>query len=204
MYKFRIFVDFDKEENWLEQMARNGYHLKSTVFGYRFESASPEDATIKIDYRTFKSKTDFVDYCAMFEDSGWKHLAGTKNSGHQYFQRKHEAAGEDIFSDDESKASRYKRFADVSLKFAMSFVPLLFIFYVTDAIDFTAFINPKALYYTPGLWDKTGMDFLFSFLFETPFALMRGFIWLVMPVTIILYIFFWYKSKKLYEEKMID
>src|SRR5699024_6948405 len=170
MYKFRMFVDFDKEENWLEQMARNGYHLKSTAFGYRFESGSPEDATIKIDYRTFKRKTDFVDYCAMFEDSGWKHLAGTKNSGHQYFQRKHEAAGEDIFSDDESKTSRYKRIADVRLKFAMSFVYLLLIF----------------------------------FLFYTPFALMLGFIWLVMPITIILYIFFWYKSKKLYEEKKIE
>src|SRR5699024_9388178 len=169
------------EEKWLEQMAGNGYHLKSTMFGYRFDSASPEDATIKIDYRTFKRKADFEDYCAMFEDSGWQHLAGSKNSGHQYFKKKHEAAGEDIFSDQHSKASRYKRFSNMSLELAMSFIPLLIIFYITDAIDFEAFINPKALYYTPGLWDKEGVDFLFSFLFETPFALMRGFIWLVMP-----------------------
>lgn len=202
MYKFRIFTDFEKEEKWLEQMASNGYHLKSTMFGYHFKSASPEEATIKIDYRRFKRKADFLDYCAMFEDSGWQHLAGTKNSGHQYFWKKNEAAGEDIFSDQDSKASRYKRFANTSLELATSFMPLLFIFYITDAIDFRAFIHPKALYYTPGLWDKTGMDFLFSFLFETPFALMRGFIWLVIPVAIILYLFFWFKSKQMYEKQM--
>ncbi|MEX0134639.1 hypothetical protein MRBLBA71_001147 [Bacillus nitratireducens] len=27
---------------------------------------------------------------------------------------------------------------------------------------------------TPGLWDKQGVSFLWSFLFETPFALRRG------------------------------
>src|SRR5699024_2055771 len=201
MYKFRMFVDFDKEENWLEQMARNGYHLKSTAFGYRFESGSPEDATIKIDYRTFERKTDFVDYCAMFEDSGWKHLAGTKNSGHQYFQRKHEAAGEDIFSYDESKASRYNRFADVSLKFAMSCFPLFYSFDVKDAIDFTSCMSPEALYYTPRFWHRPCMLLLFSFLLEAQFAVTLGFIWFDMPITIIVDTFFWYRPKKLYEQK---
>jgi len=39
----------------------------------------------KIDYRIFKDKKEFDNYIALFEDAGWKHVYGTKNSGNQYF-----------------------------------------------------------------------------------------------------------------------
>ena len=42
-----------------------------------------------------------------------------------------------------------------------------------DTINLGALVNPKELYLTPGLWDKQSVAFLWSFLFETPFALMR-------------------------------
>lgn len=198
MHKFRFYIDFDKEEKWLEQMASEGYHLQNTFFGYQFRQGEPEASTIKIDFRKFKTREDFVDYCTMFEDSGWKHLVGTKNSGIQYFKRIDESAGADIFSDTHSKASRYKRYADMSFELAISFVPLFVIFYLSDVLNFDGFINPKGLYYTPGLWDKTGSSFWFSFLFETPFALARGFAWMLIPLNIILYLLFGYTSKKLY------
>lgn len=35
------------------------------------------------------------------------------------------------------------------------------------------YINPKSAYFTPGLWDKEGIEFLTAFLFETPLALLR-------------------------------
>ena len=39
----------------------------------------------------------------------------------------------------------------------------------------------KQAYFTPGLWDKEGGDFIFAFLFETPFALLRfGTPWLLL------------------------
>ncbi|MEI3598097.1 MULTISPECIES: DUF2812 domain-containing protein [unclassified Oceanobacillus] len=200
MYRFKLFIDFEKEEKWLAQMASDGYHLQRVSFGYQFRRGEPEKTTIKIDYRVFKNKEDYIDYCTMFEDSGWKHLAGTRSSGFQYFQKMDDTAEDDIFSDQASKAVRYKRYARISLESAYSFFPLLAIFYVTDIIDFEAFINPKALYFTPGLWDKTGTAFWFAFLFETPFALMRGFAWCFIPITIILYLFFGYKSNKLYAQ----
>ena|SRR5690625_1739587 len=154
MFKFKIFLDFDKEEKWLEDMAGNGYHLNKASFGYHFLEGKPEEITIKIDYRPFKHKEDFLDYRMMFEDSGWKHIAGTKNSGIQYF-KKDSKTEDDIFSDHHSKAARYKRYANMSFQLAISYLPLLVVFYLTDIIDFNAFINPKELYYTPGLWDKT-------------------------------------------------
>lgn len=43
---------------------------------------------------------------------------------------------------------------------------------------------------TPGLWEKAGSDFWLSFLFETPFALMRGFLWLIFPVNIMLFLYY--------------
>lgn len=198
MHKFKFFIDFEKEEQWLEQMANNGYHLQNTFLGYQFKRGKSETATIKIDFRKFRKKEDFIDYCTMFEDSGWKHLAGSKSSGMQYFEKTDDTDGNDIFSDNNSKATRYKRYANMSFELAMSFLPLLVVFYLADIIDFKAFINPKELYFTPGLWDKTGTSFWFSFLFETQFALMRGFAWSFIPLTIILYLLFGYKSNKLY------
>lgn len=198
MYKFKFFLDFEKEEKWLEKMALEGYHLQSTFFGYQFQRGEPEETTIKIDFRRFRKNDDFIDYWTMFEDSGWKHLAGSKKSGIQYFKKIDDTVEDEIFSDHHSKAARYKRYAQMFFGLAMSYLPLLIVFYLTDIIDFTAFIHPKELYYTPGLWDKTGISFWFSFLFETPFAFMRGFAWTFILVTIILYVFFGYQSNKLY------
>lgn len=198
MHKFKFFIDFEKEEHWLEQMAYDGYHLKSTFMGYQFQRGKPEAETIKIDFRKFRKREDFIDYCTLFEDSGWKHLAGTKSSGIQYFKRIDDTAGNDIFSDNNSKATRYKRYANMFFELAISYLPLLVVFYLADIIDFNAFVNPKELYFTPDLWNKTGSSFWFSFLFETPFALMRGLAWSFIPLTMIFYLFFGYKSNKLY------
>src|SRR5699024_1045576 len=74
----------------------------------------------------------------------------------------------------------------------------LVVFFIADIIDFNAFVNPKALYLTQDLWDKTGSDFWSAFLFETPFALMRGIIWLFIPLMIIFYLYFGYQSHRLF------
>ncbi len=60
----------------------------------------------------------------------------------------------------------------------------------SNAIHFSAILNPKLLYYTPGLWEKEGISFWSSFLFETPFAFIRGFGWWIIFLTFALYIFY--------------
>lgn len=50
MRKFKYFIDFDKEEKWLNEMAKQGYQLKDKSFGYKFRRAEPEDTTIRVDY----------------------------------------------------------------------------------------------------------------------------------------------------------
>src|SRR5699024_12773178 len=108
---------------------------------------------------------------ALFEDSGWKHLAGTKNSGDQYFKKIDEGVIDDIFSDKMSKAARYQRFAKMCFELAVAFIPVLVVFFIADIIDFIAFVNPKALYLTKDLCDKTCSDYLSAFLFEKLFVL---------------------------------
>jgi len=189
MRKFKIFINLDKEETWLNEMAGSGYELISASNGfYAFRSGQPDQANIRIDYRVFTYRDSFEDYVALFEDSGWKHIAGTKRSGHQYFKRIAEDGGEDIFSDKDSKSSRYRRMSQMWLSLAASFFPILVALMMTGAIDASALLNPKDLYYTQGLWEKTGSDFWSAFLFETPFALFRGILWLLIPSAIVFYL----------------
>ncbi|HHT7187363.1 TPA: DUF2812 domain-containing protein [Bacillus cereus] len=201
MWRLKFFLDFEKEEKWLEEMAWKGYQLKSNTFGYAFKAAEPEDVTIKIDHRIFNRRSDFINYCTLFEDSGWKHIAGTWWTGTQYFKKVNEESEDDIFSDQMSRAGKYKRLSKTFLELAICYLPILMLFMFNDTINLGALINPKELYFTPGLWDKQGAAFLGSFLFETPFALMRGISWLFIPVTICMFFICSYKANRLYEER---
>ncbi|PJY99513.1 MULTISPECIES: DUF2812 domain-containing protein [Bacillus] len=174
MKKCRYFIDIDSEEQWLNKMAGKGYELKGKCFlSYCFsDEASSDNSTIKIDYRTFKHPGDFTDYRTLFEDSGWKHLFSSQ--GLHYFRRENASASDDIFSDTESKADRYKRLLQTYFALSFLFLSFIMVLFTTNALTVDLFIRPQSLYYTPGLWDKTGAAFISAFLFETPFALMRG------------------------------
>lgn len=198
MRKFKFFINYDKEEKWLNDMAKKGYELETASFGYKFSFTKPENTKIRIDYRIFKNKEDFMDYSALFEDSGWKHISGNKSCGAQYFKKIDENGDEDIFSDDMSKAARYKRLSDMWIGLAVVYLPISIAFASQKSIDIKSILNPKLLYYTPGLWEMSGISFWRRFLFETPFAAGRGLLWLVIPIALVLYICFSVKAKMLY------
>ncbi|MFD0679375.1 MULTISPECIES: DUF2812 domain-containing protein [unclassified Paenibacillus] len=204
MKKFKFFINFEKEEQWLNKMAQQGYRFTKKTMGYEFQPDKPDNAVIKMDYRTFKKQEDFADYCALFEDCGWQHITGTKSSGYQYFRKIHENGYDDIFSDADSKAGRYKRISEMWSTLATTFIPIFVVLISTDSIDTAAFLNPKLLYYTPGLWEETGSAFWKAFLFETPFAFFRGFLWLLIPIMIVLYLIFAFKANKQYSKIQAD
>jgi hypothetical protein len=200
--KYKFFIDFDKEEKWLTEICAQGYQLvgKSSMT-YHFQPIKQETPpTIRIDFRNFKNKTDFADYCALFEDSGWKHIVGTKSSGAQYFQKMHKSARDGIFSDNTSQSGRYKRLAEMYLMLVCIYLPIFVALISTDAIDAVAFLQPKQLYLTPGLWDKEGADFWGALIFETPFALFRGALWWILPIFMATSLFFAYKANKIYQD----
>ncbi|RUS47637.1 DUF2812 domain-containing protein [Cohnella sp. AR92] len=197
MKKYKHFTNFDKEEKWLNDMAKQGYRfVAKRSFCYEFAADAPDNAIIKVDYRTFKKKEDFEEYLFLFEDSGWTHLSGSKSSGYQYFRKADPRGSDDIFSDIDSKAGRYKRLADMWETMALTFIPILTALLVSKAIDPGVLLDPKSIYYTPGLWDMEGAAFWRAFLFETPFAILRGCLWAIPPLTFALYLIFAYKAHK--------
>jgi len=199
MRKWKFFINFEKEEQWLNELASQGYLLVNKSVRYEFQRGKPANANIKIDYRVFKRWDDFEDYRALFEDSGWRHIAGTPKSGYQYFKQMDENSSDDIFSDVDSKAARYRRKAEMWISLAAAIIPIYVALLLTDAIDAAAILNPKALYYTPGLWDKAGANFWSAFLFETPFVLFRGFLWMLPPVMAVLYFIFAARASRHYQ-----
>jgi len=174
MKKLKIFLSFEKEQKWLEKMAAKGWQLNKQRLLYTFVSSKPSTANIKIDYRYFKNENDFLEYRTLFEDSGWKHLSGTKFSGNQYFMQTSDTGGTDIFSDESSKAARYQRLAYGMLSMICIFFSFVIISYNQGTLGLDAITSPGELYLTPGLWELNGAEFWRAFLFETPFALMRG------------------------------
>lgn len=140
----------------------------------------------------------------LFEDSGWKHIYGDKDSGKQYFERAKADASEEIFSDSLSKAERNRRLSHVWLGLFAVYLPTLMVFSMNGIFDYHKMLHPKELYLTPGLWEMAGGQFWRHFLFETPFALARGFSGLLFLLIVFGYAYcgvkayYWYwKEKKI-------
>ncbi|WP_208560919.1 DUF2812 domain-containing protein [Marinilactibacillus kalidii] len=201
MIKYKFFLDLTKEENWLREMSTKGHGFQNKKIGYQFEQNDTSESVYRIDYQTFKHREDYLDYIALFEDSGWIHIAGTKSSGKQYFKKDetNEAFKEeyDIFSDGKSKATRYKKMMYYFGSNFLFLISLTIVFF--DESNLVKSLNPKSLYLTPGLWQSNGLSFWFSFLFETPFALARGFLWYLFPVSAIICVYYYIKSRLLWK-----
>lgn len=203
---YRCFFDFAREERWLADMARQGYALSEiTCLGrYTFQPSDGTGLVYRMDYRVFGRTDDYGEYLALFEDSGWRHLRGSKSSGVQYFVQSKEGAPEDIFSDKASRAGRYQRLSAMWLSLFAAFVPIVVALAMTNAYGLAAFTSPKALYLTPGLWQMSGARFWAAFLFETPFAVGRGFSWVLVLLPLILYLIAFLKSRQLYRQYLKD
>lgn len=186
MRRFKKFINLDKEEAWLRTMAIEGWELcHRGLFGYRFRKSEEGEHIYRIDYRYFKRTSDYLDYLLLFHDAGWDHVEGSKWSGYQYFVAREGNPDTDIFSDEATRAARYRSIADRWLEVLFLYMILLVIGVSIGGYDFEVYTNPAKLYLTPGLWDMEGARFWFAFLFETPFALLRGAWSFLFPVVVV-------------------
>ncbi|HID0780482.1 hypothetical protein NVT68_010915 [Clostridium botulinum] len=67
------------------------------------------------------------------------------------------------------------------------------------SINVNLILNPKLLYYTPGLWERTGVPFWGGLLFETPFALGRSVVFLI-PLIVVLNFYLAIKARISYNK----
>lgn len=205
MRVIKYFPNFNKEEKWLNEMYQKGFSLKYVcLYSYYFDKheSNNKDSIIKIDYRKFKTQDEFQNYCSLFEDSGWKHIVGNKNTGVQYFIRIDKHASNDIFSDDISNIDRYKRKAEKWFSGFVILMPTLIMFWMTGLLNISRVLNIKDYYYTPGLWDMKGIRFWIAFLFETPFAFGRTLIAPLYVLVIAIYVLIGIRAFVLYKLKL--
>jgi len=119
---FHIFWAWqdEKEETWLREMAREGWHLKRVgLFRYSFEGGKPADVVYRVDYHNLRRR-DRAEYLGIFRSAGWEHVSEVSN---WHFFRTEAAAGADpqIFSDIESRVAMHKRV----LAILIVFLPIL-------------------------------------------------------------------------------
>ncbi len=202
MIKFKIFVNFEKEEQYLNEMSLNGFALvKYNSLGvYTFKNIEPKAMNYKVDYRVFKNKMQFEEYVTLFDDAGWEHVYGTKSSGSQYFLPKSNTEqNSDIFSDKESKAERHKRlYAQCVSSFTLMLVYLIIT--MPSASKNYSLFDFNTWYFTPGIWDKSGSDFWRAFIFETPFVVLRIAPFVVFLILTVVYGVWAFKADMLYRK----
>ncbi|MBP2099573.1 DUF2812 domain-containing protein [Enterococcus rivorum] len=167
MKKFRVFVDMEKEENYLKEMSEKGWRLaKYNSWNiYTFEKSTPTSSNYKIDYQTFRNKTSYVDYLTLFEDSGWSHISGSQNSGFHFFLPKNNQ-NLNIFSDIKSSNERYKRLYQQATFYSVLFIINLFILKLN-------FSDIPSWYLASPAWEQSGLQIIGQVLVKTFFVVLR-------------------------------
>lgn len=103
----------DKEERWLGEMARAGWHLQSySILFYTFVKGAPEDVVYRMDYPSVGvgGGLGLQEYLGIFRDAGWEHVL--ECFGWHYFRTRADAEqAPEIFTDPESRIAKYQRLA---------------------------------------------------------------------------------------------
>jgi hypothetical protein len=98
----------EKEEQWLENMAAEGWRLESVApFFYKFHQMAPEEVVYRLDYKNTLDK-DYADYSTIFCDSGWELVAGMSN-WHYYHINPQNTRVPEIYNSNRAKSQKYRR-----------------------------------------------------------------------------------------------
>ncbi len=108
--EWRVFLAWhdDREEAWLRDMARQGWHLRRpSLFRYVFDRGAPADVVYKLDYNVLlRGRRE--EYEALFRAAGWEHVGEIAN-WHYFRTLAGEGADPDIFTDTDSRVAKYRR-----------------------------------------------------------------------------------------------
>lgn len=107
--KYKVFVNYQKEERWINEMAAAGWHLiKYSFLKYTFEKGEPGKYDYCIELLADLPATDKgKEYLSFMEEAGVEHV--TQYSSWAYFRK--EATGEpfEIYTDYESRKKHLMR-----------------------------------------------------------------------------------------------
>ena len=104
-----IFLNFEKEETWLNHMSLQGYSLKEISNGYYiFETCEPGEYIYRIEFldREILNNREQPSYLNFLKEMQVDHVASINRW--QYFKRESSLGDFEIYSDIDSKISHYK------------------------------------------------------------------------------------------------
>lgn len=132
--KFITVDNFEKEETYLEQMSKKGWHfVKYEGLRYFFESGDPINIIYQIDYHS-STDGDKEDYLQLFKDSGWIPVFAYPIFDGEWCYFKKETASNNspkIYTDNESKIELFskirKTWGTFGLILSLVFLPITFV-----------------------------------------------------------------------------
>ena len=105
MIKFRLYYDKDKEENFLNNMVKKGYAMKSFFLGfYTFEKCEPNEYTYRVDLIKDKSQKELEEYIELITETGAEYVQ--RWGVWVIFRKKGEF---ELYTDVESKIEQYSK-----------------------------------------------------------------------------------------------
>lgn len=108
--------DFDKEEEWLEELARNGWVLDGVGFcTYHFLKAEPDEYSVRLQYLPIAEESS--DYSSLLEESGVERVG--RMVQWVYYRKKTADGPFEIFSDLDSRIGHLEKIARLMLIFAI-------------------------------------------------------------------------------------
>lgn len=158
MYKilFRFFVDYDKEEKWLNKMEAKGYHFhKYCLFFYIFTVGEADTYTYRIELlENMPGSPESVEYLEFLNETGIEYVQPWYRW--VYLRKKKSLGPFESFTDRRSKLKHLQRI--LSLQSACTLIMFINIF-----------INMNNMFATHNYGDSktlfTGLFVLFTFLF---------------------------------------
>jgi len=117
-YKFWWPWQDNRQELWLQDMARNGLHLQgANLFcRYTFKKGEPQETTYRLDFLDSAKKD--ASYYQIFIDAGWEHVVDLNGWQVWRIRSANNQHLDEIFTDTQSKIGKYKRMlTQVSLAF---------------------------------------------------------------------------------------
>ncbi len=133
----KFFLDFDREERWLNEMSAEGWALKGYKSGtYFFESSIPNLYKYKIELFNITSQNEKELYLSFLEDMGITVIA--TYAGRVYLGKESSDNDFVVYNDLDSRIKHYQKNYAILTGIFSSYLVLSILFFVIAMQNFTA------------------------------------------------------------------
>lgn len=139
--KYRFYVDHEKEEQWVNEMSREGWHLERfIVFRYSFVKGKPGAYIYRNELLNGLTSSEKNDYLDFLKGSGIEVVH--KFGGWAYLRKKASDGTFEIYTDTASKISYYNRILNLfTILLLCNLVMGIFNLNISDSASYTGAIS---------------------------------------------------------------